>query len=266
MSFKYPMNASLVGPGLTTNRTGIFDIDYSSRAAGGTITTLYTLAADATLHSQGSGANFGSTVASKITTLQGTTCTWDSSFGYNTTSNITINSTNITTWSTTGRACIVWSNYTTSSTRDLATQIINAGGRVVTLVFGSINFTSGGYSISEVVNMPSTYQLLSSTNQSNLSTPTTMTVQNVAGFTDIANQSFTASNYYASTTPSLSQANATVFLRDGASTPYGAYYKVGTVGHAMIMLWPGSAYGFNGVTENSSIFTDIVARALRAIA
>lgn len=263
MSFNYQMNASLVGPGLTAERTGIFDIDYSGRASG--ISTLYTLAADSTLHGQGTGANFGSTVASKISTLQGSTCTWDSNFSYNTASNITINSANITTWSTAGRVCLVWANYSTSASRDLATQIINAGGRVVSLVFGSINFTSGAYSISEVQNMPSTYQILSSTGQSNLPTPTTMTVQNVAGFADIANQSFTASNYFASTTPSLSQASATVFLRDGASTPWGAYYKAGSVGHAMIMLWPGSAYGFSSVPENSAIFTDIVARAARAI-
>lgn len=258
------MNASLVGPGLTPERTGIFDIDYSSRASG--ISTLYTLAADQTLHTTGTGANFGSTVATKITTLQGSTCTWDSNFSYNTTTSITINAANITTWSTAGRVCLVWSNYTTSTTRDLATQIINAGGRVVSLVFGSINFTPGGYSISEVQNMPVTYQILNSSGQSNLPTPTTMTVQNVAGFTDIANQSFTASNYFASSTPSLLQASATVFLRDGASTPWGAYYKVGSVGHAMIMLWPGSAYGFSGATENIAIFTDIVARAARAIA
>jgi len=263
MTFNYTLNASLVGPGLTTNKTGIFDINYSGRAVGG-VNTIYTLASDSTLYGQGSGANFGSTVASKITTLQGSTCTWDSNFSYNTSGFIPVTSANIAAWTSVERTCIVWANYQTSGTRDLATQIINAGGRVVSLVFGTIDF-SGSYGSSEVKNMPTAYQILSANTQANLATPTTMTVQNVAGFADIANQSFTASNYYASSTPALAQANATVFLRDGSNSPYGAYYKVGSVGHAMIMLWPGSAYGFSGTTENSSIFTDIVARAVRAI-
>ena len=224
------------------------------------VTTLYTLAADSTLF--GISGTFGTDVATRITNLQGSLCTWNSSFSYNTAP--TINPTNISLWASPGSVCVVWSNNNTSSTKDLATQIINAGGRVVSLVFGAINFISGGYSISEVVNMPAAFRVIASSDQANLPS-TTVTVLNVPGFADLAGQTFSVNNYYSASGISLTQPLASTFLTSGG-TPYGAYYKLGTQGHAMIMLWPGSAFGYSGATDNRSIFMDIVARASRMIA
>jgi hypothetical protein len=254
-------NANLIGPGDVFTRSGVHDITLSRlNPPSNAVTQIYTLANDSTLY--GISTAFGSDIATQISNRQGVSCTWNNSFLYN--NSVTVNSTNLSSWSAAGTVCIVWANGTTTTTRQLSTQIVSSPyfGRVVTLVFGSIDF-SGGYSISEVQNMPSEFQLIATSSQSNLSTPSTATVQNVAGFTDIQGTTFTVSNYFIGGSPSDGAATTkTVFLRVG-SAPYGAYYKnTGTgAGHAMINLWPGSAYGYNGTVDNRSTFVNLIARA-----
>jgi len=263
----YVKNAGLIGPGSQSTRVGVHDLDLSRLNSSSVvpITNLYTLAADQTLATTGTGANFGTTVASKITTLQGATCTWQSSFSFNTTSAVTVNATNLTTWSSSGSVCIVWSNYSPSSTKNIATQIISSPyfGRVLTVVFGTQDFT-GSYGGSEVSGMPTEFRLINSTGQG-FGGGTIVTVQNVTGFSSISGQSMTLDSlcYVGTSITDGSAPTKTVFLKTSSDVPYGSYYKNNSTGagHAQIMIWPGSMYGFNGSTNYVSLFTDIVAAA-----
>ena len=217
-----------------------------------TLTTINTWANDSTLN--GLVNNFGSQIASSATTFKGSTVTGTNNY----TSSVTYNQ---STMVGPNIVNVVWSNSTTTSTGDLVTNIINAGGKVISMVFGAIAYSRSTYSITEQVNLPSEYRLLSSTGQTNLAQGTTLTIQSQEWLGTSISQSFSASSYYSSSpTPTLLQPLAEVFLRDGSGNPYGAIHKTSTAGIAQVLIWPGSVFGYASAPNSSATVVPLLAR------
>jgi hypothetical protein len=160
---------------------------------------------------------------------------------------------------------VVWSNLTTAN-HQLTTDIINGGGKVINMVF-SIGFSTAAYSGTEMNGLPSAYQLLQSSSQVRLSTPSSHTFLTKDWLGILSGQSFTTSNYFAAGSPPFStssQPASEIFLRqDTTNYNYGAVYKSGgpsAPAIAIIYLWPGDFYGNGGSTVNDTILHQMIAR------
>jgi hypothetical protein len=205
------------------------------------------------------GTGFGNTVASKATALKGATV----SVGTFAVPSSWSGSPSVASMTGPGICNVIWSNSATSASGDLATQIVNNGGNALVLTFSSMAYSRSTYNITEQAGMPASYQLTDTSGQTSASAGTTATVQNTTYMSGITGSSMNISSYYTATFNSNSVlSGATTFLQSSSGAPLGVAYKpTSTAGKlAQLHLWPGSAYSYSGTTDNSALYTDIVAR------